>query len=394
MLRFPMPEVAIAARRSARHVREDKLPESTDVAIIGAGPAGLATAACLRKAGLDFVILEKEQQVATSWRKHYERLHLHTVKRFSALPFMPFPKDYPRYVPRASAVAYFEAYAQSFDLQPRFGQEVQAVRRDAGRWTIESTSATIEAPFLVVASGFNAEPVMPALPGLARFKGKAVHAADYANAGPFTGQSVLVVGMGNTGAEIALDLAEGGARPTISIRDGAHVVPRELFGIPIQIVGMIATKSLPNRVNDAIFPPILDMVLGNPPKYGIRRPKQGILARAALAKIPVIDVGTVRKVAEGAIAVAPAIAEIVEDGAVFEDGSKRGFGAIVFATGYRAGYHNFLAVADTQGADGGPNLFFIGFRNSITGLLREISREAIEAADSICRTRGIGATSH
>ena len=378
------------------------MPESTDVAIIGAGPAGLATGACVRRAGLDFVILEKEQQVAASWRKHYERLHLHTVKKFSALPFMPFPKDYPRYVPRPSVVAYFEAYAQAFNLRPHFGQKVHAARRNADRWTIESTSATIEAPFLVIASGFNAEPVIPVLPCLARFKGKALHAADYADAGPFAGQSVLVVGMGNTGAEIALDLAEGGARPTISIRDGAHVVPCELFGIPIQIVAMIATKSLPDRLNDAIFPTVLDMVLGNPPKYGVRRPKQGILARAASAKIPVIDVGTVRKIAEGAIAVAPAIAEIVEDGAVFEDGSKRGFDAIVFATGYRAAYHNFLAIADAQGADckpaGGPNpvanLFFIGFRNSITGLLREISHEAIRAAESMRRASGVGATSH
>ena len=82
--------------------------------------------------------------------------------------------------------------------------------------------------------------------------GKIVHSADYRNAKPFAGQSVLVIGMGNTGAEIALDLAEGGARPTISVRNGVHIVPRELFGLPIQLVAMLATKLLPLKANDAL----------------------------------------------------------------------------------------------------------------------------------------------
>jgi cation diffusion facilitator CzcD-associated flavoprotein CzcO len=363
------------------------MEEATDVVIVGAGPAGLAAGACLAKAGLKFIILEKEQQVAASWRRHYERLHLHTVKQFSSLPFLPFPKDYPRYVSRNLLIEYLDSYAAHFGLKPRFGEKVRAVRRDANAWVVESTWGRIRAPFLIIASGFNAERAMPPVPGVERFKGRVLHAADYVNAKPFAGQSVLVIGMGNTGAEIALDLTEGGARPTISIRDGVHLAPRDFLGIPIQIVAMVATKLLPTKINDALFPPILDLVLGNPPKYGIKRPKQGILEQIAVsAKIPVLDVGTMRKISQGAIEVAPGISEVTESGVTFAGGGKGTFDAIIFATGYRTNYQSFLAKSGTQPGQS-SSVFFIGFHNPVTGLLHEISKEAVKAADAILQQR-------
>jgi cation diffusion facilitator CzcD-associated flavoprotein CzcO len=241
------------------------MTESTDVVVIGAGPAGLAVGACLRQAGLDFIILEKERQLGSSWRRHYERLHLHTIKRYSSLPLLPFPKDYPRYVPKDLMIKYLDNYAQHFDLQPHFGEAVRSVHRADEDWSVETESSTVRARSVVVASGYNADPVSRSDAGLERFKGKLIHSADYRNAKPFAGQSVLVIGMGNTGAEIALDLAEGGARPTISVRNGIHIVPRELFGLPIQVVAMLATKLLPLKANDALFPPILDLAIRNLP---------------------------------------------------------------------------------------------------------------------------------
>src|SRR5215467_13376580 len=103
--------------------------EHTSVAIVGAGPAGLAVGACLRRAGVDFVILEKTPQVASSWRRHYERLHLHTIKQLSALPYRPFPARYPRYVPRHLVIEYLENYTETFELKPRFGEAVRAIGR-------------------------------------------------------------------------------------------------------------------------------------------------------------------------------------------------------------------------------------------------------------------------
>ena len=357
--------------------------EQTTVAIIGAGPAGLAAGACLRAAGVEFVMLEKERAVGASWRRHYARLHLHTVKKYSSLPLRPFPREYPRYVPRELMVRYLDDYAAHFDLRPRLGAAVRSVRRDGDAWAVESASGSLRAAFVVVATGYNAELVVPVIPAIETFGGKVLHSADYTDAKPFAGRAVLVIGMGNTGAEIALDLAEGGARPTLSVRNGVHVVPRDLFGIPIQVVAMTATRVLPAGFNDAIFPKILDWVLGHPARYGITRPQEGILAQAArAAKVPVLDVGTMRKISQGAIKVAPGLSTIIPDGAIFRDGSRGVYDAIILATGYRPSYRNFLAESDSNNAD---SIYFIGFHNAITGLLRQISIEAVAVAAEIRR---------
>jgi cation diffusion facilitator CzcD-associated flavoprotein CzcO len=368
------------------------MDEAATVAVIGAGPAGLAVGACLRRAGLDFVMLEKERAVGASWRRHYARLRLHTIKRYSSLPFLPLPNDHPRYVPRDLMIRYFERYAAHFDLAPRFGEAVHAVRRDAAGWTVSSTSGSLRAPFVVIASGYNAEPVVPAFAGMDTFNGKVLHSAAYVDAKPFAGQAVLVIGMGNTGAEIALDLAEAGARPTISLRDGVHVVPRELFGVPIQVMGIFASSGLlPAAVNDAIFTPILDLVLGYPARHGIRRPPLGILQQCAqAARVPVIDVGTIAKIRQRAIHTAPGISTITPGGAVFQDGSRGQYDAIILATGYRPTYRGFFDGDDIAPSNGLSNkqnasIYCVGFHNVITGLLREIGREAVAVAADISR---------
>ncbi|RUZ55758.1 NAD(P)/FAD-dependent oxidoreductase, partial [Mesorhizobium sp. M7A.F.Ca.US.003.02.2.1] len=274
--------------------------------------------------------------------RHYERVHLHTAKRFSSLPFAPFPRDYPRYVPRDLFVDYLDAYAQRFDLRPRFGETVRAITRRGRSWLVDTTTGPLHASNVVIASGNNAEPLMPGFAGADTFKGRKLHSADYRNAMPFAGQPVLIVGMGNTGAEIALDLVEGGARPTISVRGGVHIVPRELLGVPIQMIGM-AARLMPQRINDALFPIILDLALGRLEKYGLKRPKQGMLQQISEAsRIPTIDIGTVSKIREGAIKIVPDIAEITEQGARFADGRHGEFDAIIFATGFRPGYAKLL----------------------------------------------------
>jgi cation diffusion facilitator CzcD-associated flavoprotein CzcO len=374
--------------------QEEQMAGNSEVVVIGAGPAGLAVGACLRKQGLDFIILEKNHQVGSSWHRHYERLHLHTVKQLSALPYVPFPAGYPRYVPRNLMIEYLESYAATFNLKPRFGETVRSVRRSGSEWFIEATSSSTIGRHVVIASGLNTEPIVPSVPGIEKFTGKVIHSAAYVNAKPFVGQSVLVIGMGNTGAEIALDLCNGGARTTISIRHGVHVAPRDLFGIPIQIVAIFATQVLPMKANDALFPLILDMSLSYPAKYGIKRPNKGILRQIAESgRIPVLDVGTMRKIAEGAIEIVPGIFSATEDGVVFKDGSKGKFDTIVFATGFRPNYPSFLETETIElpnhsrpdGDRATSTIHFVGFKSPVSGLLREISKDAVRIAANVVR---------
>jgi cation diffusion facilitator CzcD-associated flavoprotein CzcO len=346
---------------------EDRLAEKTEVVVIGAGPAGLAVCACLRQRKVEFIILEKQSQIGPSWHRHYERLHLHTIKSLSSLPFRNHDRDYPRYIARRQFIEYLEGYALDFNLQPRFGETVQTVRRAEHDWTIESTSYSISASHVVVASGLNSVPVVPTFPGIEKYQGRTLHGGEYVNAAPFVGQSVLIVGMGNTGAEIALDLSENGIEPTISVRNGVHIVPRDLFGLPIQVVAALATKFMPRSINDAIFPFILDFALGNLSKYGITRPRQGILEQIDKAgKIPVLDIGTAKRIQEGKIKVRPGVSTITANSVIFNDGEKSRFDAIIFATGYRPSYPDFLGANEVRG--GGafpvnvhPTIFWLAF---------------------------------
>jgi indole-3-pyruvate monooxygenase len=267
------------------------------------------------------------------------------------------------------------------------------VRRQQHEWSIESTSHSIRARYVVVGSGLNSKPVIPTFPGVEKFQGRIVHGGEYVNAKPFSGQSVLIVGMGNTGAEIALDLSESGVEPTISIRNGVHIVPRDLFGLPIQVVATLASTIMPRGMNDAVFPFILDFALGGLSKHGIRRPRQGILEQVDKSgKIPVLDIGTAKRIQEGKIKVRTGISAITTDSVIFNGGEKGRFDAIVLATGYRPSYPDFLEASEIQGASALPTkvdstMFFVGFRNPVTGLLREISKEAKKVTSDIVQHR-------
>ncbi|MDB5774846.1 MAG: binding domain protein [Herbaspirillum sp.] len=181
-------------------------------------------------------VIDQAEHLASSWRNHYERLHLHTVKSHSALPGMPFPKDYPRYVPRQAMVDYMVAYAERYKITPDPGQQVVAVTPAAGGWqTVTQTGRCYVSGAVVVATGANSVPIMPAFANQAQFTGHIMHSCAYRNALPFSGQRVLVVGMGNTGAEIALDLAEHGAQAHLSVRSPLNIVYRDVLGRPTQL---------------------------------------------------------------------------------------------------------------------------------------------------------------
>jgi cation diffusion facilitator CzcD-associated flavoprotein CzcO len=366
--------------------------------IVGGGPAGLAVGACLRRAGIPGLILEQSDRVGAVWRRHYDRLHLHTAKAFSALPFMPFPRSSPRYPSRAQVIGYLEAYARQFQLEPRFGQTVMAARRTRNVWDVRTQDASYRALNLVIATGYSREPNLPTWPGQASFRGALLHSSRYRNGEPFKGQAVLVVGFGNSGGEIAIDLWEHGARPSLAVRSPVNVIPRELLGIPVLAISILQSK-LPPRVADALNAPVLRAVMGDLTRYGLRRLPRGPLTQIGRdARIPLIDVGTLKLIKEGRVAVQAGIERFTEDGVVFTDGTQGRFDAVILATGYRPRVNVFLEGGAGAWADDGtpsssgresvlPGLYFCGYNVSPTGMLREIGREARRISAAIAKKR-------
>ncbi|TFZ07500.1 NAD(P)/FAD-dependent oxidoreductase [Ramlibacter henchirensis] len=366
------------------------------VLVIGAGPAGLAVAGSLAHRGVRAEIVERGEALGTSWRNHYERLHLHTVKQYSALPHFPFPKHYPRYVSRSQFVEYLEAYARAFGLRPRFGEEVEAITRDGARWLTRCASGlSFLTGCVVLATGANRFPNRPTLPGEEDYGGRLLHSASYRDAQPFAGQRVLVVGMGNTGAEIALDLVQHGARAALSVRSPVNIVPRDVLGRPTQLTA-IALSYLPDSVADRISTTVRRLAVPDLRPYGIEVPAMSPLRQLREhGRTPVIDVGTVASIRKGEIDVRPGIAAMTRDGVRFADGREEAFDAVILATGYRADVARLFPQAQVPVRDKGlpaeiagtgpfAGVYFVGYDLRQTGgLLRSIGKQALQVAESV-----------
>jgi indole-3-pyruvate monooxygenase len=201
--------------------------ENVAVLIVGAGPAGLATAACLTQFSIPYVIVEREDCSASLWRNRaYDRLKLHLAKEFCELPHMSYPVDAPTYIPKALFVKYLDEYIMRFNIQPKYLISVESSTYDndnkcwsiVARDMVESTTMNFSAKFLVVASGENSAENIPVIPGLDSFPGEAIHSSRYKSGKSFSGKSVLVIGSGNSGMEISYDLATHHANTSIVIR--------------------------------------------------------------------------------------------------------------------------------------------------------------------------------
>jgi cation diffusion facilitator CzcD-associated flavoprotein CzcO len=370
------------------------MANSCDAIVIGAGPAGLAAAAALKARGLDAVILEKSDAVGAVWRRHYDRLHLHTDRVRSSLPGLPMPKAYGRYPSRAQVVEYLEAYAAKFALKPVFNAAVSAIRRDGRLWRAEAGRHSQSAPIVVVATGLADFPYSPYWPGMESFGGRVVHSSAYRNSAPFAGKRVLVVGCGNSGAEIALDLAEAGLDVALAVRGPINVIPRELLGRPILAWGL-AGRMFPARVADKINAPLLRFAVGSIEKLGLKRSLKGPLQSIEEdGRVPLIDVGALAAIRDGRIKLRGDIAAFTRDGVDFKQSAAERFDAVILATGFRPDLRPLLP--DARGvlgetgaplvsgrATAEPGLFFCGAIPSALGQFRQIGVDATQIAEAV-----------
>ncbi|MER7487115.1 NAD(P)/FAD-dependent oxidoreductase [Streptomyces sp. NPDC126497] len=373
------------------------------VYVIGGGPGGLAVAYALRARGVRAVVLERSDRVGDSWRRHYDRLRLHTTRRLSALPGLPMPRRFGRWPARDDVVRYLEKYAEHHRLEIVTGVEVSRVERapDGTGWLLHATGGReLTGAAVVVATGFNHTPRVPDWPGLDAYTGEFLHASGYRDAKPFAGRDVLVVGVGNTGAEIAVDLVEGGAsRVRLAVRTPPHIVRRSTAGWPAQYSAVLVRR-LPVGLVDRLGRVQARVALPDLSDRGLPRPRAGLYSRVREGAIPVQDVGLVDAVRRGAVEVVAAVEGFEEDRVVLADGERVAPDAVVAATGYARGLEGLvggLGVLDDRGRPvvhgartpaGAPGLYFTGFTNPISGNLRELALDAQRIAKAVARTGG------
>lgn len=364
-----------------------------DVAIVGAGPAGMAVAKCLKDQGINPLILEMEGDFGSSWRRHYERLHIHTARARSHLPGKPIPRSYPQYVPRAQFVEYLDEYAAEFALDAEFGCKVEQIERHDGGWRLRHSKGNAQARHVVLATGFAQQPKFGDWPGLDSFPGKILHTRWYRRAADLPGQRVLVIGFGNSGGEIAVDLIEQGREVEIAVRNKVNLLPKELFGIPIGNFELMQ-KLFGVRLADRLNAPILRAVLGDYEQYGLRKADVGPLTDIVKnGRVPLIDIGTLPLMRAGKLRARPGVARVEGARVHFADGSSGDYDAILMATGYTVDLRPLLgdlpeALDATgrphkSGAEIAPGLWAISYHAVTNGQLRAIAAQAPHIAKGI-----------
>lgn len=365
-------------------------PTELEIAIVGAGASGLAAGAALKELGHEPVLFERDRRVGERWANRYDRLHLHTVRRFSGLPFHAVPRDRGRYVSKDAFAAYLRDYADRLGLDVRLGTSVSSVRPG---WFVETAGETYRADAVVVATGRYNEPFTPDWPGKSAYVRTLIHSVEYRSGRAFAGQRVLVVGLGNTGAEIAADLVEQGAeRVAVAVRTPPPVVRRELLGVPVQLFGIVLSPFPPGPV-DRLGAVLRRIGTGDLRPYGIGAAAWGPFKARRPA---VIDVGFLEQLKAGRVYVRGDVDRLTETGVVFAGGAEEPFDAIIAATGFRPGLERFLDVPDAvdgrgdprrsgDGSSGYPGLFFGGYTETVRGQLLEAKREAPKLARAVSR---------
>jgi putative flavoprotein involved in K+ transport len=360
------------------------------VLVVGAGPAGLATAATLRSNDVACTVLEQADSVGAAWEGRYDSLRLHTARWLSALPGARIPRRYGRWVARDDLVSYLRHYATVHEVRPELGVRVDRIER-AGHghgWLVRTSDGDRAADVVVVATGYSRAPHLPDWPGASTFTGRLVHSSDYREPSPYAGRHVLVVGAGNSAAEIAVDLVGTASQVDLAVRTPPNIVRRDTFGVPSQLLG-IALKRAPERLMNPLSRALRRVSVPDLGEHGLPAPAgDGFTQFLRTRTVPILDHGFVQAVRDGSIRVVAAVEGFTASGVLLADGSVDSADAVVAATGYRpqldplVGHLDVLdhrgmpLVHGTRTLPHAPGLHFVGIQVELSGLLREIAREA------------------
>ncbi len=351
--------------------------ENPKICIIGAGCSGIAAVKNLAAAGFtEIVCFEKNTDIGGNWRYSPEESHssvcetTHIISSKSMSEFLdfPMPQDYPDYPSHEQVLAYFEAYAEHFNVKKyiRFNTAVaKAEKTEAEKWQITLASGELEVfDYLLVANGHHSVPRWPVLPG--KFTGEYLHSHSYKTSRPYAGKRVLIVGAGNSGCDCAVEISRVAAHTAISMRRPYYIIPKFLMGKPTDTFNRVMTK-FPKFIRNVLTNISLFLQVGDFRDYGLERPAYSITNCH-----PVLNSELLYKIRHGKVQPRKGIMRIDGRSVEFEDGKKEEFDVMIAATGYKISFpffdKNFLNWEDTERIPlylrmlhpEHPSLFFIG----------------------------------
>jgi cation diffusion facilitator CzcD-associated flavoprotein CzcO len=327
------------------------------IAVIGAGPAGVAVALSVRDRGLRPLLIDKADEVGSSWRGRYDRLKLNTGRPFSHLPNRRYPKGTPMFPSRDDVVAHLDRHAHEDGIELRLGTTVNRIERRPGGWRLGTSGGDIDARQVVVATGNQYTPQIPEWPGMDGFTGELLHSSQYRNPGRYRGKNVLIIGSGSSGMEIAHDLATGGtAKVWMAVRTPPNIMLRSLPGGLSADVIAVPLYHVPVRTADAISRGARRAKLGDLSEYGLPIPAEGVYSRVKrLDQVPaIIDIDVIDAIRDGSIEVVRTAESFHGDKVILADGTRLEPDAVIQATGYRRNLEPLVGHLGVLDANGKP----------------------------------------
>jgi hypothetical protein len=374
--------------------------EDHEAIVIGAGVAGLSAAADLGRRGVRALVLERGEGVGSSWERRYDGLRLNTFRWHSSPLHSRIPRSAGRWPSREALVEHLREYAHRERIEIEFGTAVRRIDRAAGGYLVETSAGAREVRFVVVATGYDHSPRIPEWPGADGFGGELIHAREYRSPDPFAGRDALVVGAGNTGTEIAAQLARAGAaRVRMAVRTPPNLVPLELFGVPITYLAR-AAEMAPEPLANLVGRGLSRYVVGDLGPYGLRPAPLGIATELRVKGLgPVLDRGIGAELRAGRVEVVPAVDSFGGADVSLADGQRIRPEVVIAATGYRMGLEPLVghlgvllpsgkpACRRGESHPASPGLHFNGYWLPMSGELPAMRRTTKRIGAEITRSR-------
>jgi thioredoxin reductase len=381
------------------------MPAAQEVCVIGAGSSGIAACQVLDARGIGFDCFEKGSGVGGNWRfendngmsSAYQSLHINTSRGLMAYKTYPMPDDYPDYPNHFQIARYFDDYVDRFGLRERirFRTEVKSVVPAEGEWevTVEDADGKREANryrAVLVANGHHWDPRWPEppFPGAEEFEGEQVHVHHYREADVLRGKRVLVLGIGNSATDIAVEASRIAEKTFLAMRRGAYVMPKYLNGKPTDEAASKLLTLMPLPVQRFVLARMLGLSAGDMTSYGLPKPDHKLLEAH-----PTVSAELLSRLGHGDIAVKPNIDRFTGGRTVrFVDGSEEEIDLVVYCTGYRITFPFFdeslISAADNRlplyrrvASVEHPGLYFIGFVQPLGAIMPIAEAQAEWVAD-------------